>query len=193
MLKKVYSLIMIIMLGSSCATKKHITSSTTTTATNIVTDSATQSKNISEDLQVEWFFDGEEASGITDTANIPKWLKPILPSADKPPRKGKLKISLSKHYSFSFSSQQTKAKKSVKSKQKEKAKTKERAKESVKPPNRNWLISSIIIIIFGFLVKYLLEQKNNIKKAWRKVKKSLSLHHPNEHRGNAEERPSKRH
>lgn len=162
---------MIIML-ISCATKKQITSSTTTT--DIVMDSASQKKNISEDLQIEWFFDGEEASGITDTTNIPKWLKPILPSADKPPRKGKLKISLSKHYSFS--SQQTKAKKSVKSKQKEKAKTKERAKESVKPPNRNWLINSIIIIIFGFLVKYLLEHKNNIKKAWRKVKKFLSLH-----------------
>lgn len=155
----------------SCATKKQITSSTTTT--DIVIDSASQKKNISEDLQIEWFFDGEEASGITDTTNIPKWLKPILPSEDKPPRKGKLKISLSKNYSFS--SQQTKAKKSVKSKQKEKAKTKERTKESVKPPNRNWFISSIIIIIFGFLVKYELEHKNNIKKAWRKVKKSLSL------------------
>lgn len=165
-----------IIMFASCATKKHITSSTTTTTTNIVTDSATQSKNISEDLQIEWFFDGEEASGITDTTSIPKWLKPILPSADKPPRKGKIKISLLKHYSFS--SQQTKAKKSVKSKQKEKAKTKERAKESVKPPNRNWLIISIIIIIFGFLVKYVLEHKNNIKKAWRKVKKSLSLHQP---------------
>lgn len=191
MLKKVYSLIMIIMLVSSCATKKHITSSTTTTATNIVTDSATQSKNISEDLQVEWFFNGEEASGITDTTNIPKWLKPILPSAGKPPKKGKLRISISKH--FSSSAQQTKVEKSVKSKQKEKAKSTEKAKESVKSPNRNWLISSIIIIIFGFLVKYLLEHKNNIKKAWRKVKKSLSLQHPNEHRGNAEERPSERH
>ena len=167
---------MIIMLVSSCATKKHITSSTTTSATNIVTDSATQSKNISEDLQIEWFFDGEEASGITDTTSIPKWLKPILPSADKPPRKGKLKISLSKHYSFS--SQQTKAKKSVKSKEKEKTKTTERAKESVKSQNRNWLYISIIIIILGFLVKKLLEHKNIIKKAWSKVKKSLSLHHP---------------
>lgn len=174
MLKKVYSLIMIIMLVSSCATKKHITSSTTTSVTNIVTDSATQSKNISEDLQIEWFFDGEEASSISDTTNIPKWLKPILPSTDKPPRKGKLKISISKHYSFS--SQQTKAKKSVKNKQKEKAKTTERAKESVKSQNRNWLYISIIIIILGFLVKKLLEHKNNIKKAWRKVKKSLSLH-----------------
>lgn len=176
MLKKVYSLIMIIMLVSSCATKKHITSSTTTSATNIVTDSATQSKNISEDLQIEWCFDGEEASGISDTTNIPKWLRPILPSADKPPQKGKLRITISKH--FSSSSQQTKVEKSVKSKQKEKAKMKERAKESVKSPNRNWLISSIIIIIFGFIVKYSLEHKNNIKKAWRKVKKSLSLHQP---------------
>lgn len=189
MLKKVYSLIMIIMLVSSCATKKHITSSTTTT--NIVSDSASQDKNISEDLQVEWFFDGEEASGITDTTNIPKWLKPIIPSSGKPPKKGKLKISISKH--FSFSAQQTKVEKSVKSKQKEKAKSTEKAKESVKSQNRNWLISSIIIIIFGFLVKYVLEHKNNIKKAWRKVKKSLSLQHPNEHRGNAEERPSERH
>ena len=163
-----------IIMFASCATKKHITSSTTTT--DIVSDSATQSKNIAEDLQIEWFFDGEEASGITDTTNIPKWLKPILPSTYKPPRKGKLKISISKHYSFS--SQQTKAKKSVKSKQKEKAKTTEKAKESVKSQNQNWLISSIIIIIFGFLVKYVLEHKNNIKKAWRKVKKSLSLHQP---------------
>lgn len=171
--KIVYSLIMIIMFAS-CATKKHITSSTTTT--DIVSDSATQSKNITEDLQIEWFFDGEETSGITDTSGIPKWLKPILPSADKPPKKGKLRISISKH--FSSSSQQTKVKKSVKSKQKEKAKTKERAEKSVKSQNRNWLISSIIIIIFGFLVKYLLEHKNNLKKAWRKIKKSLSLHHP---------------
>ena len=178
-----------IIMFASCATKKHITSSTTTT--DIVSDSATQSKNIAEDLQIEWFFDGEEASGITDTTSIPKWLKPILPSADKPPRKGKLKISISKH--CSFSSQQTKAKKSVKSKQKEKAKTKERAKESVKPPNRNWLIISIIIIILGFLVKFVLQHKNLAENAWRKVKKSLSLHHPNEHRGNAEERPSERH
>ena len=176
MLKKVYSLIMIIMLVSSCATKKHITSSTTTTATNIVTDSATQSKNISEDLQVEWFFDGEEASGISDTTNIPKWLKPILPSTDKPPRKGKLRITISKH--FSLSSQQNKVEKSMKSKEKEKTKTTKRAKESVKTQNRNWLISSIIIIIFVFIVKYVLEHKNNIKKTWRKVKKSLSLHQP---------------
>jgi hypothetical protein len=186
--KIVYSLIMIIMFAS-CATKKHITSSTTTT--DIVSDSATQSKNITEDLQIEWFFDGEETSGITDTSGIPKWLKPILPSADKPPKKGKLRISISKH--FSSSSQQTKVKKSVKSKQKEKAKTKERAEKSVKSQNRNWLISSIIIIIFGFLVKYVLEHKNNLKKTWRKVKKYLTLHHPNEHRGNAEERPSERH
>ena len=167
---------MIIMLVSSCATKKHITSSTTTSATNIVTDTATQSKNISEYLQIEWNFDGEEASGISDTTNIPKWLKPILPSSDKPPKKGKLRITISKH--FSSASLQTKVEKSVKSKQKEKAKMKERAKESVKSPNRNWLISSIIIIIFVFLVKYVLEHKNNIKKAWRKVKKSLSLHQP---------------
>lgn len=173
MYKIVYSLIMIIMFAS-CATKKHITSSTTTT--DISTDSAYQSKNIAEDLQIEWVLDGEETSGIIDTSGIPKWLKPILPSADKPPRKGKLRITMSKH--FSSSTQQTKVKKSVKSKQKEKAKTKERAEKSVKSQNRNWLISSIIIIIFGFLVKYLLEHKNNIKKAWRKIKKSLSLHQP---------------
>lgn len=176
MLKKVYSLIMIIMLVSSCATKKHITSSATTAATNIVTDSANQSKNISEDLQIEWFFDGQEASGIADTSGIPRWLKPILPSTDKPPRKGKLRITISKH--FSSSTQQTKAKKSVKSEQKEKAKSKERAEKSVKSQNRNWLIISIIIIILGFLVKFVLQHKNNIKKAWRKVNKSLSLHQP---------------
>lgn len=180
---------MIIML-ISCATKKQITSSTTTT-TDIITDSASQSKNIAEDLQIEWVFDNEEASGIVDTSGIPKWLKPILPSAGKPPKKGKLKISLSKH--CSSSSQHTEVKKVVKSKQKEKTKTKERAEKSVKSQNRNWLYISIIIIILGFLVKKLLEQKNNIKKAWRKVKKTLSLHHPNEHKGNAEERPSERH
>lgn len=173
MKKIVYSLMMIIML-ISCASKKQITSSTATA--NIVRDSTSLEKNISEDLQIEWFFDGEEASGISDTTNIPKWLKPILPSTDKPPRKGKLRITKSKH--FSSSTQQTKVEKSVKSKQKEKAKTKERAEKSVKSQNRNWLIISIIIIILGFLVKFVLQHKNNIKKAWRKVKKSLSLHQP---------------
>ena len=189
MLKKVFSIVMIMML-ISCATKKQVTPSTTTT-TDIITDSASQSKNIAEEMQLEWFFDGEETSGIADTSGIPKWLKPILPTTDKPPRKGKLKISISKH--FSSSTQQTKVEKSVKSKQKEKAKTTERAEKSVKSQNRNWLIISIIIIILGFLVKFVLQHKNLAENAWRKVKKSLSLHHPNEHRGNAEERPSERH
>ena len=188
MKKIVYSLIMIIML-ISCATKKQITSSTATT--DIIKDSSSQEKNISEDLQIEWFFDGEEASVITDTTNIPKWLKPIRPSTDKPPRKGKLRITISKH--FSSSTQQTRAKKSVKSKQKEKAKSTQKTEKSVKSQNRNWLIISIIIIILGFLVKFVLQHKNLAENAWRKVKKSLSLQHPNEHRGNAEERPSERH
>lgn len=189
MKKMIYSLIMIIMLISSCATKKQISSSTT--STDIRIDSVSQNRDMTEDMQIEWFYDGEDASGISDTSAIPKWLKPVLPSYDKPPKRGKLKISISKH--FSSASHQTQVQKSVKSKQKEKSKKKERAKESVKSQKRNWLVSSIIIIIFGFLVKYLLEHKNNIKKAWRKIKKSLSLHHPNEHRGNAEERPSERH
>lgn len=171
MFKIVNSLLMIIMFLSSCATKKQM--ATSTTKTDIIIDSATQNRDIAEDLQIEWLFDSEEASGITDTSDIPKWLKPILPSTDKPPKKGKLRITLSKH--FSSSTQQTKIEKSMKSKQKEKAKTTERAEKSVKSQNRNWLISSIIIIIFGFLVKFLLEHKNNIKKTWRKVKKSLSL------------------
>ena len=171
--KIVYSLIMVVMFAS-CATKKQITSSTSTA--DIIKDSASQEKNISEDMQIEWFFDGEETSGITDTSGIPRWLKPILPSADKPPRKGKLRITISKH--FSSSTQQTKAKKSVKSKQKEKAKSTERAEKSVKSQNRNWLIISIIIIILGFLVKFVLQHKNLAENAWRKVKKSLSLHQP---------------
>ena len=171
--KIVYSLIMVVMFAS-CATKKQITSSTA--AADIIKDSASQEKNISEDMQIEWFFDGEETSGITDTSGIPRWLKPILPSADKPPLKGKLRITISKH--FSSSTQQTKAKKSVKSKQKEKAKSTERAEKSVKSQNRNWLIISIIIIILGFLVKFVLQHKNLAENAWRKVKKSLSLHQP---------------
>lgn len=189
MKKLIYSLTLIMML-ISCASKKQITTSTTTT-TDIITDSASQMKNISEDLQIEWFYDDEEASSITDTSKIPRWLKPILPSTDKPPRKGKLKISISKHF-FSYSNQ-TKIKKSEKIKKKEKAKTTEKNKVNVKSKKWKWLVVLIIVIIIGFIVKYLLEQKNNIKKAWRKVKKSLSLQHPNEHRGNAEERPSERH
>ena len=163
-----------VVMFASCATKKQITSSTA--AADIIKDSASQEKNISEDMQIEWFFDGEETSGITDTSGIPRWLKPILPSADKPPRKGKLRITISKH--FSSSTQQTKAKKSVKSKQKEKAKSTERDEKSVKSQNRNWLIISIIIIILGFLVKFVLQHKNLAENAWRKVKKSLSLHQP---------------
>lgn len=171
MLKKVYSLIMIIMLVASCASKKQVTSSTI--KTDVIIDSATQNRDIAEDLQIEWFFDGEEASGITDTTGIPKWLKPVLPSYDKPPKKGKLRISVSRH--LSSSTQQTKIQKSVKSKQKEKTKTTEKAKGNVKSKSWKWLVILIIVIIIGFCVKYLLEHKNNIKKTWCKVKKSLSL------------------
>lgn len=171
MKKLIYSLALIMML-ISCATKKQVTASTTTT-TDIITDSASQCKNMAEEMQLEWFFDGEESSGIADTSGIPKWLKPILPSTDKPPRKGKLKISISKH--FTTSSNQTKVEKSAKIKKKEKAKTTEKAKSSVKSKNWKWLVILIIVIIIGFIVKYWLEHKNNIKKAWRKVKKSLSL------------------
>ena len=162
------------MLVSSCATKKQITSSTS--KTDIIIDSATQKRDIAEDLHIEWFFDGEEDSGISDTSAIPNWLKPVLPPYDKPPKKGKLRISVSRH--FSSSTQQTQIQKSVKSKQKEKTKTTEKAKVSVKSRKPNWLVISIIIIIIGFSVKYLLERKNNIKKVWRKIKKSLSLHQP---------------
>lgn len=170
MKKIIYSLIMIIMFAS-CATKKNITSSTTTT--DIIKDSASQCKNIAEDLQIEWVFDGEEASGISDTTNIPKWLKPILPSTDKPPRKGKLRITISKHFSLSY--QQNKVEKSMKSKEKEKTKTTEKAKGNVKSKNWKWLVILIIIIILGFFVKFVLQHKNIAENAWRKVKKSLSL------------------
>ena len=172
MKKIVYSLLMIILL-ISCATKKQITSSTTT---DISTDTAFQSKNIAKDLQVEWVFDNEEASGITDTSEIPRWLKPILPSTDKPPRKGKLKISISKHFSSSFN--QAKIEKSAKIKKNEKEKTIEKAKESVKTKNWIWLVILIIVIIIGFIVKFVLQHKNIAENAWRKVKKSLSLQHP---------------
>lgn len=173
MLKKVYSLIMIIMLVASCASKKQVTSSTI--KTDVIIDSATQNRDIAEDLQIEWFFDGEEASEITDTSAIPKWLKPVLPTYDKPPKKGKLRISVSRH--LSSSTQQTKIQKSVKSKQKEKTKTTEKAKGNVKSKNWKWLVILIIIIILGFLVKFVLQHKNIAENAWRKVKKSLSLHH----------------
>lgn len=171
MKKFIYSLAMIIML-ISCASKKQMTTSTTTT-TDIITDSASLCKNMAEEMQFEWFFDGEETSGIADTSGIPKWLKPILPSTDKPPRKGKVKISISKH--FYTSSNQTKVEKSAKIKKKEKAKTIESAKGNVKSKNWKWIVILIIVIIIGFIVKYWLEHKNNIKKAWCKVKKSLSL------------------
>ena len=162
---------MIIMLISSCASKKQIT--TSTTSTDISIDSASQNRDIAEEMQIEWFFDGEETSGIADTSGIPKWLKPVLPSYDKPPKKGKLRISVSRH--FSYSTQQNKIQKSVKSKQKEKTKTTEKAKGNVKSKNWKWLIILIIIIILGFLVKFVLQHKNIAENAWRKVKKSLSL------------------
>lgn len=173
MFKIINSLLMIMILVSSCATKKQMSSSTT--STNIIVDSATQKRDMTEDMQIEWFFDSEEASEITDTSAIPKWLKPVLPTYDKPPKKGKLRISVSRH--FSSSTQQTKIQKSIKSKQKEKTKTTEKAKGNVKSKNLKWLVILIIIIILGFLVKFVLQHKNIAENAWRKVKKSLSLHH----------------
>ena len=107
------------------------------------------------------------------TSKIPK-----LPGAENLPEKrsipgkGKIKIKISESSSLEQNiNKETKVKEKVQTKE-----NKQNTESSVKTQKRNLLVSSIIIIIIGLIVKYAFDHKNNLKKIWKSIKNKITLH-----------------
>lgn len=190
MIKFIYTFIIILILGSCATTKKEIVKSTKETNINSDSSSITEDKRkIDREYSIEWEYEGNFENILNpDTSNtteIPKWLlKPDFPSIPKLPGtenfpgkrklpgKGKIKIKISESSSLEQNINK-------KTKMKEKVQTKENkqiSKPNVKTKIEKWLVSSIIVIIIGLIVKYAFGYKNNLKKIWNLIKKKITLH-----------------
>lgn len=190
MIKIIYTFIIILILGSCATTKKEIVKSTKETNINIDSSSITEDKRkIDREYSIEWEYEGNFENILNpDTSNtteIPKWLlKPDFPSIPKLPGsenlpgkrklpgKGKIKIKISESSSLEQNiNKKTKMKEKVQAKE-----NKQISKPNVKTQNKKWLVSSIIVIIIGLIVKYAFGHKNNLKKIWNLIKKKITLH-----------------
>lgn len=190
MIKIIYTFIMILVLGSCATTKKEISKTTKETNINIDSSATTSDKKkINKEYSIEWEYEGEFGNMLnpdtSDTTEIPKYLlKPDLPTIPKlletekfpeirkHPGKGKIKIKISESASLEQNiNKETKMKEKVQAKE-----NKQNTESSVKTQKRNWLVSSIIIIIIGLIVKYAFDHKNNLKKICKSIKKKITLH-----------------
>lgn len=163
---------------SACSTQKQMTSTATTTTTESssvsILDSLFQRASIAENVDISWSFD-EDSHENPETNQTPDE-NPIKPSYKGPPRRGSIHVLISKQ--AELKKQQSKVEKKEKLKQKQKTKNKQSNKLIVKKEKNNLWVSAIIIIIFGLIVNFLFQHKNNLKKVWNFLKKKLTLHHP---------------
>lgn len=159
----------------SCSSHRKISESSsieTTDKTSLI--SKYLEKTLAEDIQIEWSLDDDTLS--YQIANSDIYRDGIKPPLRKPPKKGKIHIRIAKKENIT--SQHIKQEKKVQTKIKQRTEDKRYTKPSVKKKSSNFLINSIIIIIFGLIVKFLFSHKNKLKKVWNKIKNSLTLRHP---------------
>lgn len=163
------------MLMISCSShRKTSDSSSIETTDNTSLISQFLEKNYAEEIDIAWTLDDDSVSlQNTSAANY----KDIIKAAQrKPPKKGRIHIRRARQEKVS--NQHIKEVKKVQAKQKQKTKDKQYTKPIVKKKSSNILINSIIIIIFGIIVKFLFSHKNKLKKVWKKIKNTLTLRHP---------------
>lgn len=159
----------------SCTSHQKITESSsinTTENSNLI--SQYLEKSFAENIDIEWTLEDDSVSNqIACSANYKDSIKP---PQRKPPKKGKIHIRIARHENIT--SQHITEDKKVQSKQKQKTEEKQCSKPIVKKKSSNLLINSIIIMIFGIIVKILLSRRKSLQKIWSKIKKSLTLRHP---------------
>ena len=150
------------LIFSSCASHRTILKKQIKEKVSI--DSTFQHVLTNKDIEIEWIYSDDTAAvpylpGRNDTAAKPgrKY------THQKIPRCGKIRIHISND---SISSQGK-----VKANNKIKAKTKKKEPGKVlKPQKTKNHFSFVYVIIIGFCVKFLWDNKNTFKKIWRIIK-----------------------
>lgn len=162
-----------IIVVASCSSQKQITTTNATANTSAIEklDSLFQKITIAEDVDIAWTFD--EDPNENAESNKTQSETHIKPSAKSPPRKGAVHIRISKRAEAIKT--QTKAEKKSKQQLTKKDKKKEKKKKETKIVKNNIWCNALFIIIFVFIVKYVFEHKNNLKKVWNLLKKKLTL------------------
>lgn len=150
------------LIFSSCASHRTIKKEQIKEKVSI--DSTFQHVLTNKNIEIEWIFDDDSTTvpyqpGINGTAAKPR--KKYAPQ--KIPRCGKIRIHISND------SISTKGKVEATSKIKAKTKKKEPAKV-LKPKKAKKRFNFIYVILIGFCVKFLWDNKNTFKKIWRIIK-----------------------
>lgn len=150
------------LIFSSCASHRTIQKEQIKEKVSI--DSTFQHVLTNKDIEIEWIYSDDTTAvpylqGTNDTAAKPGWKY----TPQKIPRCGKIRIHISND---SISSQGK-----VKANNKIKAKTKKKEPAKVLKPKRTKNhFSFIYVIIIGFCVKILWDNKNSFKKIWKIIK-----------------------
>lgn len=150
------------LIFSSCASHRTIQKEQIKEKVSI--DSTFQHVLTNKNIEIEWIFSEDTTTvpyqpGTNDTAAEPR--KKYSPQ--KIPRYGKIRIHISKD---TISSQGK-----VKATNKIKAKTKKKEPAKVlKPKKAKSRFNFIYVILIGFCVKFLWDNKNTFKKIWRIIK-----------------------
>lgn len=150
------------LIFSSCASHRTIKKEQIKEKVSI--DSTFQHVLTNKNIEIEWIFDDDSTTvpyqpGINDTAAKPR--KKYTPQ--KIPRCGKIRIHISND------SISTKGKVEATTKIKAKTKKKEPAKV-LKPKKAKNHFNFVYVILIGFCVKFLWDNKNTFKKIWRIIK-----------------------
>ena len=150
------------LVFSSCAS--HRTIQQEQIKEKVKVDSTFQHVLTNKNIEIKWIFSDDTATvpyqpGINDTAAKPR--KKYSPQ--KIPRRGKIRIHIS--------NDSVSAKGKVEATTKIKAKTKKKEPAKVlKPKKAKKRFNFIYVILIGFCVKFLWDNKNTFKKIWRIIK-----------------------
>lgn len=155
-------ILFLFLIFSSCAS--HRTIQKEQIKEKISIDSTFRHVLTNKNIEIEWIFSDDTATvpyqpGRNDTAAKPRQKY----SPQKIPRCGKIRIHISND------SVSTKGKVEATTKIKAKTKKKEPAKV-LKPKKAKNRFNFVYVILIGFCVKFLWDNKNTIKKIWRIIK-----------------------
>lgn len=155
-------ILFLFLIFSSCASHRTIQKEQIKEKVSI--DSTFQHVLTNKNIEIEWIFSDDSSSvpfqpGRNDTAAKPRQKY----SPQKIPRYGKIRIHITNDSISSKGEVKATTKKKAKTKKKEPAKV-------LKPQKAKNRFNFVYVILIGFCVKFLWDNKNTFKKNWKIIK-----------------------